>query len=88
MKKHTQMEFDFGESPKPADETRRYLVELTDGWDGKAYASVVLEGTWKDACEWISANAHPDCEIWGFTRTAEGKTVIDYGSHTKFGRIS
>ena len=67
-------------------------VEITRGWDGETFESLgenLATGEAYDKVrEW--AAAHPECgplrEFWTHSFIG-GREVVDYGSHTHFGRI-
>lgn len=64
-----------------------YKVELTEGWDGKALRSAVVE-TRADATQWLTKNIPKKYE-WNYWRyTVTSPSIVDFGSWTHFGRIS
>lgn len=68
-------------------------VEITRGWNGYDTVAELGEHDWKDAFDAVRAWAvgHVGyCDFqddaWGFTRLQDGTTIVDFGSHTYFGR--
>lgn len=67
-------------------------VEITRGWNGDSIAGLG-EHDWADAFGAVRAWAvdhigycdAQDC-AWGFSRLPDGTTIVDFGSHTYFGR--
>lgn len=69
-------------------------VEITKGWDGDAIAGLG-EHDWKDAFDavkaWAKAHVGYDAVqdlAWGYTMKPDGGVVVDFGSHTYFGRYA
>jgi hypothetical protein len=67
-------------------------IEITKGWDGDAIAGLG-EHDWKDAFDAVKkwAKTHVGYDdfmdaAWGFCRCQDGHCIVDFGSHTYFGR--
>ena len=93
--KYEQMEFDFGttEPGKPEQmefDFGRVLVEITYGFDGTALESEVLETRDEsEVAKWISfhGSGYTGYVEWPWTVTRLGdRTIVDFGSHTRFAR--
>lgn len=93
--KLTQMEFDFSE-PEAPEEPKTYTVELTKGWDGDTIHVETVVGVFADASKRIHELVKDDpClrTCWTYTgprKREDGSRsiIVDYGSYTKFGRIT
>lgn len=67
-----------------------FVGEITEGWDGDEVLVRANHKSEDDAMQWVKRTAPRfTCRYSDFwtCATGRGRTVVDFGSHRRFGRV-